>query len=84
MFRQLIPAGLLVTAVFLSLPAAAEFAFEERPGELVLLDDGKPWLSTVIGPYDPARRDETYKVFTHIYNFEGTGLITKGGGGKVR
>ena len=82
MFRQIIPAGLLVTAVFLSLPAVADFSFEERPGELALLDDGKPWLSTFIGPYDPARRDETYKVFTHIYDFDGTGTITKGAGGK--
>lgn len=82
MFRQIIVAGLLVGVVFSSLPAVAEFTFEERPGELLLLYDGKPWLSTFIGPYDPARRDETYKVFTHIYNFEGTSPITKGGGGK--
>ena len=48
----------------------------------MLLQDGKPWLSTVVAPYDAAKRDDTYKVFTHIYNFEGTAPITKGGGGK--
>ena len=79
---KLLAAWSIIAAVFMSLPAAAEFAFEERPGELVLLCDGKPWLSTFAGPYDATRRDDTYKVFTHMYNFEGTGLITKGGGGK--
>lgn len=60
----------------------AEYSFEEQPGKLVLLRDGKPWLSTFTGPYDPARREETYKVFTHIYDFDGAKPITKGPGGK--
>ena len=39
-----------------------------------LLVGGKPWLSTVTTPYDPATKESkaaTFKVFTHILDFEG-------------
>ncbi|MBI4559635.1 MAG: PmoA family protein [Candidatus Hydrogenedentes bacterium] len=61
---------------------AAGFTFEERPGEFALLRDGKSWLSTYIGPYDETQREESYKVFTHLYDFAGAAPITKGPGGK--
>ncbi|MBI5094498.1 MAG: PmoA family protein [Candidatus Hydrogenedentes bacterium] len=44
---------------------------------------GKPWISTVITPYDPAHRDATYKVFTHLLDFEGKAPITNGIDGKT-
>jgi hypothetical protein len=49
---------------------------------LLLLGDGKPWLATQIKPYDAANDEETYKVFTHIYDFLGAEPVTKGMGGK--
>jgi hypothetical protein len=61
---------------------AVQFTFEEQPSQLVLLGDGEPWLSTWMAPYDPAKKEETYKVYTHIYDFEGKAPITKGPGGK--
>lgn len=61
---------------------AVEFTFKEEPAQLVLLGDGKPWLSTWMAKYDPAKGEETYKVYTHIYDFEGKAPITKGQGGK--
>jgi hypothetical protein len=61
---------------------AVEFTFDEQPYQLVLLGDGKPWLSTWMGPYDPAKREETYKVYTHVFDLEGKAPITKGPGGK--
>lgn len=44
--------------------------------------NGKPWARTVTTPFDADRREETYKVFTHILDFEGKEPITKGAGGK--
>lgn len=61
---------------------AAGFTFEERPGALVLLYEGKPWLSTQTPAYDPAHKEDTYKVYTHVYDFAGSAPITKGPGGK--
>lgn len=61
---------------------AVEFSFDEKPRELVLLGDGKPWLSTQFEPLDLKRREQTYKVFTHVYDFAGEAAITKGPGGK--
>jgi len=54
------------------------FSFEDR---LELDVDGVPWLATVTTPFGVGRREETYKVFTHIYDFEGQAPITKGAGG---
>lgn len=53
------------------------------PGETVelLSMDGTPRLGTVLTPYDPLRHRETYKVFTHLYDFRGENPLTKGVGG---
>ena len=74
----------LTTCLLLSLAGyAAEFAFVERPGEsLDIQCDGKTWLSTQVKPFDAAQAEETYKVFTHIYDSAGETPITKGVGGK--
>lgn len=71
---------LVVAAALWSLAAAGEdFGFEER---LDLKVGGQTWLSTMTTPLDPAHRDATYKVYTHIYDFDGGAPITKGPGGK--
>ena len=47
--------------------------------------DGGPWLHTVTSPYDDSSksaRDQSYKVYTHLYDFAGKEFITKGHGGK--
>ncbi len=59
-----------------------EFTFEEQPGHLDLLGTGKVWLRTLTMAYDANNKEETYKVYTHIYDFEGDSPITKGPGGK--
>ncbi len=70
----------LAAATFFGLAGnAADFAFE---GGLDLVVDGTPWLRTVTTPFDESRTEETYKVYTHIYDFDGNAPITKGHGGK--
>jgi hypothetical protein len=49
---------------------------------LDILGDGNIWLRTMTTPLDPERREETYKVYTQIFDFEGDAPITKGPGGK--
>ncbi len=46
-----------------------------------LVVDGAPWLRTVTIPFDRQDPVSTYKVYTHVFDFEGTGPITKGPGG---
>ncbi len=43
---------------------------------------GEVWLRTVTAPCEPANREATYKVYTHVMDFEGAVPITKGAGGK--
>ena len=62
--------------------ARPAFTFVEAADHLDLRAAGTTWLSTVTAPFDPERAEETYKVFTHIYDFEGAAPITKGAGGK--
>ncbi len=60
------------------------FRFEDRLDGLYLLRNGAVWLSTVPAAFNPAdgeARNATYKVYTHIYSFQGTAPITKGLGG---
>jgi hypothetical protein len=52
------------------------------PVEVPLQVGGKTWLGTVCTPFDADHEEETYKVFTHVYDFAGTTPITKGAGGK--
>lgn len=54
-------------------------------GSVELSVGGEAWLQTVIKPFDGRSRrtrEETYKVFTHVYAPEQTFLLTKGAGGK--
>ncbi|MHA3773777.1 DUF6807 family protein [Verrucomicrobiota bacterium sgz303538] len=67
-----------------SLATAATFSIQERPGEaLDVLKDGKVLARYMCG-YDmstPAKRDETYKPYLHVFDAEGKDTITKGPGG---
>jgi len=75
--------GVLILLVLLGGAAfSVEFAFEEQSGSCLLKGDGKPWMVTMTAAFDPAKRDDTYKVYTHIYDFQGIAPITKGPGGK--
>jgi hypothetical protein len=63
--------------------AWADSEFKEAREERVdMYVDGTRWLGTVITPFDAAHREETYKVFTHLYAMDGKLPITKGPGGK--
>lgn len=73
-FATVVLTGLVATCSY-----AADFQFEQR---LDLKVDGTTWLSTITTPLDAAHREQTYKVYTHIYDFEGSAPITKGAGGK--
>ena len=44
--------------------------------------DGKTWLRTVTTPFDADNPELAYKVYTHVYDFDGAYPITKGAGGK--
>lgn len=52
------------------------------PVEMPLHVGGKTWLETVTTPFDPKNAEETYKVYTHVFDFAGEKPITKGPGGK--
>jgi len=79
----MIPAVIWVVSVIaVTAEQPAAFLFRESDGYLDVFRDGKIWQRTVTIPYDPGDRENTYKVYTHIYDFEGTSPITKGVGGK--
>lgn len=71
-----------LSVVLMAAAGAVEFKFDEQAEQLVVLGDAKPWVGTQTVNFDKDRAEETYKVFTHIYDFEGTAPITKGAGGK--
>ena len=79
MSRMALLAALLLAA---SVAPGMEFTFEQQPTHADLLGGGKIWLRTMIEPFDEARAEDTYKVYTHIYDFTGENPITKGVGGK--
>lgn len=76
----------VVTALLICLPARADEpdtsqGFRAEQG-CMLFFNNHPWLFTVTEPFDPARFEYTYKVYTHIYDPETDLLLTKGPGGK--
>lgn len=46
-----------------------------------MIVNGAPWLRTVVLPFDRNNAEHTYKVYAHVYDFEGAAPITKGPGG---
>jgi len=63
----------------------ADFAWQDTPGEYDELKyKGNPVLRYVYHPLDestPARREQTFKVFHHLFDPAGKQLVTKGPGG---
>jgi hypothetical protein len=59
------------------------FKWQKQPSEFAALTRGKrPVLRYMLKPYDnsnAAARDKTYKVFHHLYDFEGKRFVTNGG-----
>ncbi len=62
------------------------FVFDGDWKSLRRISDSKgPMLAVFCEPYDPstpASKEATFKTFTHVYDPEGSNLITKGAGGK--
>lgn len=62
---------------------APRFAWKDaKDVEAELRLGERPVLKYMYRPLDPANRDETYKVFHHVYSPDGSRLLTKGWGGK--
>lgn len=63
---------------------AGGFSFQDEPGKhLDVLRDGK-LIARYMYEYDkstPARREETYKPYLHVFDADGKAPITKGAGG---
>ena len=64
-------------------PAQADgFAWLDTPGQFTELRfDGRPVLRYMYQALDPAKREETYKVYHHLYDLAGN-RVTKGPGGQ--
>jgi hypothetical protein len=74
----------IVCLVLASESHAVEFTFDSQGGHQDILGNGKIWLRTITPTYDQTSEEskiETYKVFTHIFDFAGKAPITKGTGG---
>jgi hypothetical protein len=70
---------------FLALSApfslGAGWSFADAEGYRDVLLDGKPVLRHM-NAWDPARRNDTFKPYIHVFAFDGKTLLTKGPGGK--
>jgi len=63
--------------------AGPVFAWKDtKDVEAELRHGERPVLKYMYRPLDPAAREETYKVFHHVYSPDGSRLLTKGAGGK--
>ena len=73
-----------LVAVLSDKPAAAKgFAWKHEENEYAELSyDGRPVMRYMCKPLDEKNRDETYKVYHHVYNPAGSRFITKGPGGQ--
>jgi hypothetical protein len=72
----------LTAALSPDAPAAKGFAWKDAPGEECDLSfDGRPMLRYMYKALDPKNREETYKVYHHVFDPAGKVLVTKGPGG---
>jgi len=74
--------SLLCTLLASALAQAATFEAKDAGDHYDVSLDGKVWLRTMTPKYDAGNREDTYKVYTHVFDFDGKGPITKGPGGK--
>lgn len=62
---------------------AKSFTWKDTAGQYAdLLYDDRPVIRYMYEPLDPARRDQTYKMYHHVYDFAGENFLTKGPGSK--
>jgi hypothetical protein len=62
---------------------AKSFSWKDTAGQYAdLLYDDRPVIRYMYEPLDPARRDQTYKMYHHVYDFAGENFLTKGPGSK--
>jgi len=80
--RPLYVWGLALFLFATAVAHGAAFTFSKTNNHLDILRNGKIWLRTMTTPYSSKHPEDTYKVFTHIYDFAGKAPITKGPGGK--
>jgi hypothetical protein len=73
--------ALALIAVSAASSHGAGWTFAEGDGYRDVLLDGKPVLRHM-NAWDPARRNDTFKPYTHVFAFDGKTLLTKGPGGK--
>jgi hypothetical protein len=73
-------AALLVSSSLLLAADPKGWSFADGQGYRDVQFDGKTVLRHM-NAWDPARRDDTFKPYTHVFDFEGKEPITKGPGG---
>lgn len=71
----------LILPIAISSAYAGGWSFADTAGARDVLLDGQPVLRHM-NAWDPARRADTFKTYTHIFAFDGRTLLTKGVGGK--
>lgn len=60
-----------------------QFQWQDESGKQATLSFGdRPVLRYMYETFDPNRREETYKVFHHVFSPDGSRIVTKGPGGK--
>lgn len=80
--RSLLPLILTLTTAAACLAQDAKFSFRDGAGFRELLLGDSAIVLRHMNAWDPARREETNKPYTHAYDFAGATPITKGPGGK--
>lgn len=75
--------SLKLTATATSIAAEESFSWKDTPGKFTDLFYGeKPVMRYMYESLDESRREETYKVFHHVYDPSGQQIVTKGPGGR--
>jgi len=63
--------------------SSSDFRWTEQPAEYLELSYGdRPVLRYMMKPLDEKNREQTYKVYHHVYSPDGKQIITKGPGGQ--
>jgi hypothetical protein len=76
-----LPIALALLAL-LSAPSLGDgWTFVDGDGSRDVAFNGRPVLRHM-NAWDPARRNDTFKPYTHVFAFDGKTLLTKGPGGK--
>jgi hypothetical protein len=72
----------LILSVTAAVSAADQgWSFADIPGARDVQFNGKTVLRHM-NAYDPANRNDTFKTYTHVFDFDGSAPITKGPGGR--